>query len=170
MKLERVTIEEIVEKADEEIRNAAGWTYGTPIADWIRDEEARRLEAEEAFRAEAVVVAGVELEVGAWYSIVFREYGSKRRRRHGCRYTGKKIRRTWISKGEELVVTFQAWGSKPDRHTFPRALVFPIEGLLEVEKKDPPAGMIEELAGREEEDRKKEDAAREWRASRGIDG
>lgn len=164
MKLERVTIGEIVEEADARIRQAYGAAPdATPLADWIREEEARRFEAEEAFRLEPVEHAGVKLEVGKWYSILGREYGRARKRRHGCRYTGKRLRRRTFG-GEELIFTFQAWGSKPDRTTYPRSITLPPEGLVELVEVEEPAGISAILAEREEREAARKARDAEWYA------
>lgn len=111
-----LTPQEIIDHADAalaaaDLASSTSW----PVTLWAEDENARRLAAYTAWRAEPVEVEGGPLVIGEWYDVTIAREGYSRSPAKSttwrvCRYLGR-TRSRYYGQVEETLA-FGRWGAK----------------------------------------------------------
>ena len=121
----RVTVEEIVTRGDEMIREAmstpASMLGDTSLAAWVAAEEARRETAETEYALTPVEVGGGTLTPGEFYNVEARGFiGGTMRWARGLRYLGRIATVDFLGRPAGDVLRFEHWTADPSRVRWPK--------------------------------------------------
>jgi hypothetical protein len=149
-----LTTQEIVDMADRRVVDCDSLGTATPITDWIIAENAKRLEAYEAWRSAPVDCEGGPLIYGMFYDVTIegdRRWGGasgKPKTWRMCRYLGRSTQRQYGNTFDRL--DFGRWGAMAakDKWAHEKLGGFVPTKLVSVAKVIPAPSILAKLEGK----------------------